>query len=479
MEETARRTLRFIRAHGLLDDGDVAVVGFSGGPDSTALALLLTELTRSGALRLTLHLAHLNHCLRGAEADADEEFCRRFADRHGLTLHTERMDAGAEAEQRGGSLEAAARRVRYEFLGRLADGFGADAVATGHHADDVAETVLLRLMRGAGLRGLAALPPARTLGPDRPGLRLVRPLLELRKSELLRFLEERGEPFRIDSSNADTGFARNRVRHVLLPLLAREFPTFSVGSLCALNTAAVEVNRILEGLLDALWPDLLKGAGEGEVLLDATVYAAGSPALRKAAARRALERLAQPEPAPGLRAEHLNALSGLAEREAGVEVELPGGYYGRREQGLVYLSRRGAARRPAQRSLSVPGSVALPEIGLRIEASCLAAGSIGPAGAARQASGEEVFLSADALGTELQVRARRAGDRFHPLGMPGPVRLKKFLNGRKVPMHERERLPIVTVEGGRIAWVVGWEIADPFRLMHQGQAAVHLRAAPM
>ena len=470
MDALCRRVLAFVRAHSLFGPGERVVLGFSGGPDSVALTLLLTDLRRAGDLPLTVHLAHLNHALRGSESDREEEFCRAFARRHGLEITVRRHDVAAEAC--AGSLEAAARTVRYAFLGEVARKTGARTVATGHHADDVAETVLLRLIRGAGVAGLGAVAPYRALDSQDPPIRLVRPLLAVRKAELLDMLNARGEPFCTDSSNADTGYTRNRVRHRLLPLLEAEFPTFSVASLCALNESAVEAGQCFGALLDDLWGDLCRRSAKGEVVLDAAVLAQAPAPLRKAAAARALAALA-PQSPPALRAEHYQALSCLADREPGVEVTLPRGFFARREHGVIYIGRRHGQEPLPERRLTVPGSVSVPEAGLLIQAESVAADP-DTAG-----SGTSVQLSLREPDLPLRVRGRRAGDRFRPLGMPEPVRLKKFLIGRRMPRHSRDRTPLVVTRQGEIAWVVGCEIGDCFKLTGGEDRVVSLRAEPL
>jgi len=196
MNDLVRRVVEFVSREALLRPGDGVVVGLSGGADSVALALLLEEVSRSGALPMRLVLAHLNHCLRGAESDADEEFCRGFARRESLELEAARVPV-AERVRPGESLEQAARRVRFRFLLDVARRRGFRAVALGHHADDVAETVLMRLLRGCGLWGLGALAPVRAWGGEGDAVRIIRPLLELRKAELLAFLARRGQGWRM------------------------------------------------------------------------------------------------------------------------------------------------------------------------------------------------------------------------------------------------------------------------------------------
>jgi tRNA(Ile)-lysidine synthase len=249
------------------------VVAVSGGPDSVALLrALLLETTG------TLVIAHLNHQLRGAESDADEAFVRRLHEQLAaasvrLLLRCSRLDVRAEST--GDNLESAGRRLRYEWLTEVARATGAAWVVTGHTAEDQAETVLHRLLRGTGLRGLAGIPRRRALAP---GIQLVRPLLHVRRAEILAFLEQLGQPFRSDSSNLDRYFTRNRLRYELLPLLAREYNPAVADVLNRLAEQADEVQTFLAERARALLTAVeLPRAGK-TIVLDAR-WLAEAPAL--------------------------------------------------------------------------------------------------------------------------------------------------------------------------------------------------------
>jgi len=468
MDDLCNTVALFARGNALLEPGQRVLVAFSGGPDSLALVLILSELSDSGRLPLELHLAHLNHGLR-AEADDEERFCREFARKCNLPITVERADVRGQ----GGSVESAAREVRYDFLLRAARAVGAPTVATAHQADDVAETLLMRLLRGAGVKGLGAVPPRRVLSED---VTLVRPLMGLRKEQLLAYLEGRNQPFCTDASNRDTDYMRNRVRHELIPLLRREYACFSVESLVALNESAAEAADVIERATDELWPRLCVECREDEIVLDAAAYREAAPAVRKAAAARALRRLGTPTPLP-LRVEHYRTLAGLGEREPGFEAALPGGLRARREHGGIHFSRRSEPAAVPVRELPVPGTVDLPECGWHIRADLLPRGSMGPEEAKRRASGLEVFLAAGPAERPLSVRTRRPGDTFHPLGAPGQKRLKEFFINARIPRHRRHRIPLVTDAAGRILWVVGHRIDDRFRLSAKGAEVLHLRAS--
>ncbi len=471
MHQLLRRVAAYARVHNLFDGVRKTVVALSGGPDSVALAMILRELVAGGQLNIELRLAHLNHGLRGDESDAEEDFCRRLADKVSLQIEVERADVAGAARRRGGSLEAVARDMRYQFLRRGAHRVGAQAVATGHQADDVAETVLLRMIRGAGVKGLGAIAPRRPLGD---GVRLVRPLLEVPAADLQGYLTERGQSCCIDSSNRDTRYARNRVRHRLMPLLRGEFPAFSVHSLVALNESALEVERFLRERAEHLLGRARRESPEGELVLDAQTLAAAPRAVRKTAGLLAVEELARPDRPPALRAEHYRALAGLPAAETGTEVSLPGGFFARREHGVVYVARRGETGF-APRTLPEPGRVEIPELGWRIDAEKVPAGDVSPAEATRLASDLDAYVSAPAVAWPLTVRSRRPGDRFFPLGAPGSARLKEFFINARVPRHERDRTPLVLDGRGNIVWVVGHRIGDPFRL-RGAEPVLHLKA---
>ena len=443
------------------------MLGFSGGADSVALALLLREMSASGALPLRLRLAHLNHGLRGAESDGDEAFCRNLAVEWDLQLTVHRLPPSHLAAQ-GGSIEDAARRARMRFLSDVAIEQGFTTIVLGHHANDAAETVLMRLLRGCGIHGLATMRPVRPAGPEWPAGRVVRPLLSVDKDDIIAYLRRRAQPWREDSSNADLALARNRVRHLLLPAMLRARPGLSVRLLGDVNAAAAPVDDLLRQALASCWRDLCVREEAGEVLLDADALCRAPAALRTAVLRRAA---GEPD------REHSLALVALAAGPPGAALSLPGGVTARREHGLVRFARQRQSTgiRPAQ--LSMPGSVHIPDVGLTISAQALTVAPNAHAELLSRAGPWEVFLSPRLLDAPATVRSRRPGDRFHPLGAPGARKLKKFLIDRKAPFHERDRIPLVVASDGTIAWVPGYEVGESFRLTGSETQVVRLVAS--
>jgi tRNA(Ile)-lysidine synthase len=256
-----------------LPAGSLGVAAVSGGPDSVAMLRALMPVAPG-----PLVIAHLNHQLRGAESEEDEAFVRQLhcqlvaSDPNPLQLQCHRLDVRGAAGK--DNLHKTARRLRYEWLTQVARDTGAAWVATGHTADDQAETLLHRLLRGTGLRGLAGIRRERDLAP---GIKLVRPLLDIRRSDVLVFLEQLGQPFRQDSSNSNRKFMRSRLRHELLPLLASEYNPAVADVLCRLAQQAAEAQAFIETHAASLLASAeLPRAGD-TVVLDTRLLMSKSP----------------------------------------------------------------------------------------------------------------------------------------------------------------------------------------------------------
>jgi len=444
-----RRVATTIRRRRLLDAADCVAVAVSGGPDSVALAWILTDLAARASWQIAGFI-HVNHGLRGAESDADEAFCRDLAGRLGWPIVARRVDARAAAERDRRSIEAAARDLRYAEFEAGAAELAATVVATGHTADDQAETVLLRLLSGAGTRGLSGVRPRR--GPYR------RPLIDCRRDELTAWLVARGESFRTDASNDDPSVPRNRLRRDLLPVIERIAPG-GVAALTRLADLAADDEAVLESQATE-WLSKLVSKKGGLVQVDAAALAA----LPAAIGRRVARALAA-EVAPGARlgAEHLETVRQLAASEkTGGRLDLPG-MSARRQGASLLVGPAGSA--PAGSSagfayeLPVPGTVELPELGAVMRASMATAPPEELA-----ATATIVALQASEVTTPLVVRSRRPGDRLRPLGSPGRRKVQDLLVDRKVSRQDRDRVAIVTDASGRVVWVAGVTIDDRCRV---------------
>lgn len=397
------------------------------------MALLHCLRTLAPELGLTLNVIHVNHGLR-AEADDDQAFVEELARRWGLSVSVERVVVPSSG---GESLEARAREARYAAFRRAARRAGASRVALGHTADDQAETVLMRLLQGAGPRGLAGIPPVRGA--------YIRPLIEVRRRQIEDQLRRLGLRWREDPTNRDPKFLRNRIRHDLLPFLAASFNPGIVEALCRAGALTRALVSQLEALAARELDRLALSRGE-EVLLPLSALRQLPPGVGEEVLRQALSRLGERGP---LRAWAQRAVHRLLEGEAPVAPLRLGRVVLDRSTSQVRLSPEPAVTL-GERKLQVPSAVELPEIGLVIEARAFDR----PEAYRPPTDPSRVAFDLDELREPLGVRSRRPGDRVHPFGAPGPKRLKAFLIDAKVPRWERDRLPLV-VAGGEILWVVG------------------------
>jgi tRNA(Ile)-lysidine synthase len=454
------RVLRTIRKHDMLPRGARVLVALSGGPDSVALLHVLRTLEARGEL-VVAAAAHFNHQLRGAEADADETFCRDLAAGTGVPFLAGRADVAARARETGRSLEDAARQARYEFLNEAADSAGAAAIAVGHSLDDQAETFLLRLIRGAGPAGLAGIRP-------RAG-RVVRPLLDISRAELRQYAAEHGLGCRDDSSNADVRIPRNRVRLELLPQLSQFSPAIA-ATLAREAALAREDEEFLDRLAIESAASIVL-VESGNVTVDVAGLTALPPALASRVSRKAIAAAA---PGRFIGFQHIDDLLELARSGAeGGALALPGVTAVRRGSGIVLGI---APERPFSNSfrfpLSIPGEVAVPGWALsaaRIEDS----EEVTPP----PARGNTAVVAAATLRGPLAVRSRRPGDIFRPLGMHGRGRkLQDFLVDRKIARADRDSLPLVVDQDDRIVWVVGQSVAEDFRVTGPEQGVILLKA---
>lgn len=440
------RIAHIIREHGLFASGDTIIVALSGGADSTALLDLLSRLP---GLAPRLVAAHLNHCLRGPESDRDEEFVRSLAARYCIPLECRRVKVKEFALEERLNLEDAGRRARIAFLDELRHSWHATAVALAHHADDQAETVLMRLLRGAGPAGLAGMP-------YRNGRGFIRPLLGISRAELVAHLTERGMTWREDASNRDTAFLRNRIRHELLPLLEQYNPAIR-ERLAATAAVLSDEHRLLNQLAEEFADRTCIADGDGFSCAVAPL-SEQPPALRRRFFRLLLERLAGNLDHFSNR--HVAAMERLLDSpNPHAALNLPQEIAVRREYGTLLLRRAAAPSAPAAGELVIAeaGHYPLP---------CGASLTLTPVPAAAPTEPlppDTALIDADRAPFPWRVRTFRNGDRLVPFGMDGSKKVKELFIDAKVPRSERRNIPLLLC-GDTLLWVCGLRASQLARL---------------
>jgi tRNA(Ile)-lysidine synthase len=418
------------------------VVGLSGGADSVALLCGLMALKSAGSLNETI-AAHLNHGLRGAEADRDEVFVRGLCARIGVELVVERAEG---LTRRKGNLEERARLYRHDFLNRVAERFGAGYVALAHHADDQAETVLLRLMRGSGITGASAMAEA---GPGR----LLRPLLRVRRDDILSYLAEIGMAYVTDSSNLHGANARSQVRNQLIPLIER---TYAPGMTVRLNEFARELRSTADFMTASAIAELRRRS-DPEGRLNLAGLASLHPALIAATLRELLrERLGDLRSVNRAHIEGMRAL--CFDGPSNGVCALPGGWRLRREYNSAVIERV-PARTPQPFDVRIAnGTVTtVAAAGFAFDADLVPTDSQEGwiNGYGLRTESMETMFDADRVGAYLSIRNFRHGDRLRPLGMAGSRKIQDLFVDRKLPRERRQSWPLVVAGDGEILWIPG------------------------
>lgn len=423
---------------------------------------VLLELSRTPSRRYSLTVAHLDHSIR-ENSRTDAAFVRRLARRLGLKARIRRVNVPGHAETMGMGLEQAARELRYEFLLQAAAQAGADFIATAHHADDNAETVMHRLVRGTHLRGLAGIAPSRALGR----VTVVRPLLRQRRNDLLLFAQARRLKWRTDHTNFDSAISRNFIRHQLLPL-ARTINCRVEDALLRLAQAAGEAEDYIESRAADLLDRAIDDLSARRIALCAKTLSSSHALERTWAARLALERLGAGLGA--VSAEHLRALGDLA--DGGKPVALPGRWSARRRGAHVVIELPSGGSPASYELALVPGSPALLPDGRTVLCEPMDA----PARLPRTRAGVE-HVDAASLRGRLICRPRREGERLAPLGCPGSQSVSDFLTNLKLPPERRAHVACVH-DGGGIVYLAPLRIAERVKITPATRRVLRISVSP-
>jgi tRNA(Ile)-lysidine synthase len=462
--------LKHIREQRLLQAGDRVAVAVSGGADSVALLRVLLELRQE--LGIVLFVAHFHHQIRGAEADADRQFVSGLAQQFQLELHSGSQDVPAYARVQRLSLETAARELRHRWFAELVEKGHAGKVATAHTLDDQAETVLMRILRGTGVRGLAG------ISPEHKEKHLVRPLLGTTRHAVEAYLNALGQPWRNDSSNLDLGHTRNRVRHTLLPLLEKDFNPAIRQTLADLAEVARAEDEYWRREIASLLPRLVRHGRPTRSGRSATGSASQTLALDLEALRglpEAIQRMVLQQTAEQLGVvlefKHIQQLMQLARQAKPTrQVSFPGGLLadcGLRE--LRFSLEPEEAPANYGYLLPVPGEVRVPELGKTVRALVITAGK--PIVSGYNATS---LLDRTRLAAKLTIRNWRAGDRFFPAHSQSPKKVKELLQpsrlGAQFSPMERKLWPVIE-SAGEIVWMRGFPVPQAFAV-RSGEAVL-------
>ena len=498
------KVLDLIRRYGLITRKELVLVAVSGGADSVCLLDVLAKWRKE--LGIKLHVAHLNHQLRGDESEADAEYVSNLAGSLGIPVTIDSQDVAAYRTERKCSFEEAAREVRYAFLAGVARRVGAKRIAIGHTRDDQVETILMHILRGTGTAGLCGLAicsplaydsqgiPSRTsprssrassspLPAKRSNLLVIRPLLDITREETASYCQRHQLEPRTDSSNLSPSFFRNRLRLHLLPVLRQYNPGID-QALLRLADIAKEDDAFIEQQASRLWDKVARQEND-IICLNKRQVASLPVALQRHLLRAAVNRLVGD--VRDTEATHIEAARGLLGKATSKRISLPHGFicHGGYDE-LVIASPAKLSQLPPcpfpplpdEFPLKVPGQTVIP--GWKVIASIVRerVASLSSSGALSTGEGPGqgnlvAHFDLQKTGMKLLVRQRRPGDRFQPLGMNTPKKLHEFMVDAKIPRSWRDCVPIIC-SPQQIIWVAGWRIDNRVRLTKASKAMLRL-----
>jgi len=443
--------------YGLLKNNERVVVGFSGGPDSTALVLTLAQIAPSMGVQLII--AHFNHGLRGQESNEDERFARKLAKKMNLTFISEKMNT--EEDKKGLSPEDFYRRQRYRFFNEVAKNSRAVKIALGHNLQDQVETVLLHLLRGSGLEGLKGILPLRDG-------KYIRPLIETTRQEIISFLNKEKITYRRDSSNANKNHLRNKIRLELLPYLKKEFNPQIDETIAQMTEIVRDENIFINECVEKALKSTYIQRQKNKIIVNIEYISSLPVAIHRRLLKELLEYFSAQK--NGVTFLHINLISNLLRNsESGKKVSLPGGIQARHEYENLILERVSPSEKHIkyEYQVEIPGSIYLKERNLTVHMHLRKNDKID------FHNKNKNYMDLNKIHFPLVLRNRREGDWFQPLGMSGRQKLKSFFIDHKISRQKRDEIMLLADEQS-ILWIENMHLNDQIKITPETKKVLEL-----
>ena len=457
-----------IESYKLIEKGDRVLVCVSGGPDSMALLYLMASLR--GCYNITLCAAHLDHMLRGRESAGDADFVKKAALTLNIPVTCESIDVKRAVLASKMSVEETAREIRYDFYKRAAEKLNANRIATGHTMDDQAETVLMRFIKGSGSLGLSGIPYKRRTGE----FQIIRPLLDVTRKSIEHYLEEHGIPSRTDASNFETFYFRNKIRHLLIPLLEKDFNPRIKENLSNIAENLSDEFNYLNNKASVLFKRLAADTKAG-IKIRIKELLKRHVVLQRLIIRQIICKLRGG--LKGIKYRHWKAVKSLLSCEEGAGIDLPGRIKVVKRQGqLIFTSKHIGPKYKTKfkktAKLRVQGKTVIPELGIKIAANIVKSAPHFKKG---EKNKKTEYIDGNTVRHFLKVRTKRKGDRMKPLGMKSNKKLHDIFVDEKVPYETRDTIPLI-IAGNKIVWIVGIKMSDDYKITKGTRRIIKLTA---
>lgn len=463
MKVLSEKVMKYIKEHSMFVVGDKVIVAFSGGPDSTCLLYILNKY--KDALGITLFGAHLNHCLRGIDSDKDEEYAKKICEDLNIGFYSRKIDVNIIAEQNNLSCEMAGRKARYDFFEELMIKLSASKIALAHNANDQAETILMRIMRGTGMDGLIGIKPVR----DKI---YVRPVLNLSRTEIEKYCEENSINPRIDKSNLETIYARNKVRLDLIPYMEENFNKDIIKTLNRLSDIVKVDNDYLESISTKQFKIHCETGEQRVIIYNSafTLHEAIISRIIRSALFEVRHNLYNIEKI------HISNIIDLQKHETGKTTMLPQNIIVENCYGDIHMHIKENSYNNTdlvnnnEYALNVNGENFIHSLNKVVSIHTIAKLDFNEV----KTNDYIKYFDYDKIEKPIILRYRKDGDKFMPLGMSGNKKLKDLLMDLKIPKAERNKMPLICF-GEDIAWVVGHRVSEKFKISKDTKNILQIR----
>ena len=461
-----------IKKFSMLKEGDKIILAVSGGPDSICLLDILNRI--KDELKISLVIAHVNHGIRGKEADREASFVSHKSSQLGIPFEQRTVSVPEIAKAKGLSVEQAGRIERYQFFQELLKIYQAQKIALGHHADDQVETLLMRLIRGSGLRGLAGIPAKRDV--------FIRPLIECTSQEIEEYCLLNNLPYCIDSTNREPSYLRNKIRLELIPFLNQKFQPTIAKNLLQLQAIIRDELDFWEEITEQYYQKVLQKELPNQVILSNQLLSKWPPGIQRAVIRRALKCLT--DYLEDIQFNHIESIRLMCLKEEGEKyLDLPGGLRVRKsyEEIVFGLAQKipitGKEKRfgTLKYELAVGQETKVRSLGLKFITKLYDYYRADFGKLSKKIDKNEAYLDYDKLNLPLRIRNRKPGDRFQPLNSNFYKKVKSFFIDQKIDRHQREKIMLVVDSSNQIVWITGYQIDNRFKITENTKKIIHIK----
>lgn len=451
MKKIDEKIIRFIQEHSLISSGDKILIALSGGPDSVFLLHFLLKYKKK--YKIEIGAMHMNHMIRGKDADVDEYFCKNLCLQSGIKFYSIKKNVPSFAKQNKISIEEAAREIRYKELERCRKKFGYDKIATGHTCSDNAETVFLNLIKGAGIKGLSGIPINRG--------NIIRPILSISREEILKYLAKNKIGFMIDKSNLSNDYERNIIRNDLFPLIKKHFNPKIEQTLFKSSSVLKSQSLIVRSAIGLLSESVVRRKDEK---IELSIYELQKidQNLWGELIKYSIDKTFR------LQSSYEDCLKiiSLISKQTGKSINISNNLVALKERNKILLYRKDDSKKREPIEIKIGKAIKIGKKKIKLE--------IVDKNSIRYSTNKNIeFISADSISNSFILREWKAGDKFYPLGTKGSKNVSDFLNDKKVSSFEKSR-QLVLLNDNRIIWVVGYQIDNRFKITDQTKKVLRL-----